>query len=109
MLQHPSPQDFVVATGSSHSVQEFLELAADYAQLDWKKHVELDPRYLRPTEVDHLEGDASKARRLLGWKPECSFENLVRSMVETDLELALQEQTLMRAGHRVALRGRAYA
>ena len=109
MLQHPSPQDFVVATGSSHSVQEFLELAAEYADVDWKEHVALDPRYLRPTEVDYLQGDASKVRELLGWKPECSFEELVRCMVETDIELALQEQTLKRAGHRIALRGTAYA
>jgi GDPmannose 4,6-dehydratase len=108
MLQHSSPQDFVVATGSSHSVQEFLELAAEYAEVDWKKYVQLDPRYLRPTEVDHLRGDASKARELLGWKPECSFEDLVRYMVQSDIELALQEKTLIRAGHRVAQRGRAY-
>jgi GDPmannose 4,6-dehydratase len=109
MLQHSSPQDFVVATGHSHSVREFLELAGEYAGVDWKKHVELDPRYLRPTEVDHLRGDASKTRELLGWKPEIRFEELVRCMVEGDVELALQEQTLMRAGHRIAPRGRVHA
>jgi len=109
MLQHSSPQDFVVATGSSHSVQEFLELAAEYAGVDWEKHVELDPRYLRPTEVNHLRGDAAKTREVLGWKPEIQFEELVRCMVESDIELARQEQTLMRAGHRIALRGTAYA
>ena len=84
-------------------------MAAGYAEVDWKKHVELDPRYLRPTEVNHLQGNATKARELLGWKPTVSFEDLVRCMVEGDIELALQEQTLMRAGHHVALRGRAYA
>jgi GDPmannose 4,6-dehydratase len=109
MLQQSSPQDFVVATGHSYSVQDFLELAAEYAGVDWKKHLALDPRYLRPTEVDYLQGDASKARKVLGWKPACSFEELVRSMVDSDMELALQEQTLQRAGHHVALRGTAYA
>ena len=108
MLQHETPDDFVVATGDSHSVREFLEMAADIAGVDWKKCVEKDPRYFRPTEVDALEGDASKARRLLGWKPEISFASLVRSMVEHDLELAQQELTLTKAGHRVAPRGGAH-
>ena len=76
MLQHSSPQDFVVATGSSHSVQEFLELAAEYADVDWKRHVALDPRYLRPTEVDYLKG-MHRGRRELGWQPKI-FEELVR-------------------------------
>lgn len=108
MLQHDTPDDFVIATGGSHSVREFLERAAEIAGVDWKQCVEKDPRYLRPTEVDALEGDSSKARRVLGWKPEISFEALVKEMVETDLELAQQELTLARAGHQVAPRGGAH-
>jgi len=108
MLQRPAPDDFVVATGESHTVREFLELAAGIACLDWEKCVETDPRYLRPTEVDALEGDASKARRVLGWSPEIGFEKLVSSMVEQDLELARQELTLARAGHVVSPRGGAH-
>ncbi len=106
MLQQKSPNDYVIATGESHSVREFLDIAADFAGIKWTQHVETDPRYLRPTEVDYLEGDASKARRELGWRPEIKFEELVRSMVEGDLELARQEQTLLNAGHRVSTQGR---
>lgn len=105
MLQAPQPDDFVISTGESHSVREFLDLAADRCGLDWKKFVELDPRYLRPTEVDFLLGDSTKARQQLGWRPKVTFEQLVRTMVEHDIELALQEQTLARAGHKVVLRG----
>ena len=105
MLQQPQADDYVVATGESHSVREFLEAAFSCCGLDWRSHVETDPRYLRPTEVDYLLGDASKARRVLGWKPRVSFEQLVRMMVEHDLELARQEQTLSKAGHRVVPRG----
>ena len=105
MLQQPEPGDFVIASGESRSVEEFLDLAAGYAGLNWRKVTEKDPRYFRPTEVDHLQGDSSKARRVLGWKPEINFEALVREMVEHDLELARQEQTLHLAGHRVAPRG----
>jgi GDPmannose 4,6-dehydratase len=83
-------------------------MAAELAGVDSKKCVEKDPRYFRPTEVDALEGDSSKARRVLGWKPEISFEELVRSMVEHDVELARQELTLAKAGHRVAPRGGAH-
>lgn len=105
MLQQPEPDDFVIATGESHSVREFLEGAFAHLGLDWTRHVEIDPRYLRPTEVDHLEGDASKARRVLGWRPRVTFRELVRMMVDEDLELARQELTLRRAGHRAPLRG----
>src|SRR5258705_5712366 len=108
MLQHSEAGDFVVATGHNYSVREFLELAASYAGVDWNKCVEKDARYLRPTEVDSMQGDSSKARRLLGWEPEISFEELVRSMVDHDLELAQQELTLVRAGHKVAPRGGAH-
>jgi GDPmannose 4,6-dehydratase len=105
MLQQEKPDDFVVATGESHSVREFLDLAASFHNLDWRSHVQLDPRYLRPTEVDFLCGDATKARTQLGWQPTVAFPELVRMMAEHDLELARQEQTLSRAGHRVVMRG----
>ncbi|MEO8368344.1 MAG: GDP-mannose 4,6-dehydratase [Candidatus Solibacter sp.] len=108
MLQQPEADDYVIATGESHSVREFLEMAADFAGVNWKQHVELDPRYLRPTEVDHLMGDAGKARRQLGWSPRTSFPTLVAMMVEHDMELARQEQTLSNAGHSVVVRGSAH-
>ena len=108
MLQQDSPDDYVVATGESHSVRDFLDLAASFAEIKWKSYVETDPRYLRPTEVDFLQGDATKARQTLGWKPEISFEELVRSMVESDVELARQEQTLLQAGHQINPRGRVH-
>jgi GDPmannose 4,6-dehydratase len=109
ILQHREPDDFVIATGESHSVREFLDLAASHAGVDWRPHVDLDTRYLRPTEVDDLQGDSRKARKVLGWEPEIGFEELVSSMVESDLELARQEQTLLQGGHRIAQRGVAYA
>jgi GDPmannose 4,6-dehydratase len=109
MLQHHTPENLVIATGESHSVREFLDTASEFAGVDWHKHVETDPRYLRPTEVDFLCGDATKARQLLGWTPEVSFKELVKSMVECDLELARQELTLAGAGHNVARRGSVYA
>jgi GDPmannose 4,6-dehydratase len=105
MLQAPHPDDYVVATGQAYSVADFLDRAAGYCGLDWKKFVEIDSRYLRPTEVDHLLGDPSKIERKLGWQPKVSFEQLVRLMVDHDLELARQEQTLSQAGHKVFLRG----
>jgi len=86
MLQKDEPEDFVIATGEAHSVKTFLDEAFGLVDLDWKKHVEIDPRYYRPTEVDLLQGDASKARRLLGWRARTSFKELVRLMVEADLE-----------------------
>ncbi len=105
ILQQPAPEDFVIATGESHSVREFLELAAAHCGVDWTRHVETDARYFRPTEVDALCGDASKARSRLGWKPRVSFEDLVKMMVDHDMELARQEQTLTSAGHQVIQRG----
>ena len=87
MLQGEEPRDFVVATGESHSVREFLEMAFSYAGLEWEPHVEIDPRYFRPTEVDALRGDASAARRELGWSPTLTFEELVRTMVDADVKL----------------------
>jgi len=86
MLQQPEPSDFVIATGHSHSVREFCEIAFAHVGLDWRKYVRQDPRFMRPAEVDHLVGDASRARRLLGWEPTVSFEQLIHMMVDADLE-----------------------
>ncbi len=86
MLQQDEPDDYVIATGETHSVQEFLELAFEHAGLNWRDHVRIDPRYLRPTEVNLLQGDASKAHANLGWKPRVSFRELVVMMVDADLE-----------------------
>ena len=101
MLQQPQPDDYVVATGRTQSVREFLELAFGEAGLDYRDFVEIDPRYLRPTEVDLLLGDPGKARRVLEWQPQVDFRTLVRMMVEHDLELAAQEKTLRDAGHKL--------
>ena len=105
MLQQQKPDDYVVATGESYSVREFLDAAAEVLELDWQKYVEIDPRYFRPTEVDYLHGDPSKAKERLGWVPKVSFKELVNMMIEHDLELARQEKTLTEAGHVVTLRG----
>jgi len=99
MLQNEKPDDYVIATGETHSVREFLELAFKYVDLDYQDHVKIDPRYFRPTEVDLLLGDASKARKTLGWKPKVGFEELMRMMVDADLELAAREKTLLDAGY----------
>ena len=107
MLQHDTPEDFVVATGASYSIRELLEEAFSYAGLDWQAHVEFDPRYLRPTEVDHLEGDPSKVRSVLGWEPKVGFQELVRMMVDHDMESAKQEHVLIEHGHQVTPRGEA--
>lgn len=87
MLQQEQPDDYVIATGETHSVEEFLTEAFGHAGLDWRKHVEHDPRYLRPAEVDLLIGDSSKARRKLGWQPKTTFKELVRIMVDADIAL----------------------
>ncbi len=86
MLQQEKPDDFVVATGRSRTVRELVELAFSHAGLDWKDYVVIDPKLLRPAEVDHLVGDASKARRMLGWKPKVSFSELVHMMVDEDIK-----------------------
>jgi GDPmannose 4,6-dehydratase len=86
MLQAEAPDDFVIATGECHTVRDFLDAAFGRLDIDWKRHVEIDPRYFRPAEVDELRGDMSKARRKLGWKPKVKFADLVRMMVEADLE-----------------------
>ena len=103
MLQQEEPGDYVVATGESHSVREFLDIAGNRAGVDWHKHVEIDPRYFRPTEVDHLHGDASRARSILGWKPDTSFEQLVQMMTDHDLALARREKILRDSGYAAAV------
>ncbi|MHB8307781.1 MAG: GDP-mannose 4,6-dehydratase [Candidatus Desulforudaceae bacterium] len=99
MLQQETPDDYVVATGESHSVREFLERTFEKLSLDWRKYVEIDPRYFRPTEVDYLLGDASKVRERLGWKPRVGFDQLIEMMVAHDLELAKREKVLLDAGY----------
>jgi len=91
MLQQETPDDYVIASGETHSVKEFIEETFNLLGLDWQKHVEIDSRYFRPTEVDRLVGDFSKAKKALGWKPQVGFKDLVRIMVEADLELAKRE------------------
>jgi GDPmannose 4,6-dehydratase len=86
MLQQSQPDDYVIATGESHSVRQLVEVAFERVGLDWSKYVKLDPRFLRPAEVDHLIGDASKARAALGWRPEVDFPGLVRMMVDADVQ-----------------------
>ncbi len=86
MLQQDKGDDYVVATGESHSVRECLDVAFGVLDLDWKKYVEIDPRYFRPTEVDHLKGDPGKAMRVLGWRPKVTFKGLIEMMVKADEE-----------------------
>jgi GDPmannose 4,6-dehydratase len=91
MLQQEKPEDYVVATGIKHSVREWVELAFGQVELDWHDHVETDPKLLRPAEVNTLRGDAAKARNVLGWRPEVSFAELVRMMVDADLKRVQRE------------------
>ncbi len=104
MLQHHSPDDYVIATGESHTVTELLDEAFGYVGLDWRSLVEIDPRYYRPAEVDHLCGTAQKARDVLGWKPRTGFRELVRMMVDHDMEIASREWVLKNAGHESSVR-----
>ena len=87
MLQQDEPDDYVIATGEAHSVRELVEVAFEHVGIDSDKHVRIDPAFLRPAEVEHLIGDASKAREKLGWVPRTSFDEMVRLMVDADLEL----------------------
>src|SRR5260370_37186208 len=96
MMQSAQADEFVIATGETHSVQQLVEVAFDCAGLDWKKYVEIDPKLVRPAEVDYLCGDAAKARKVLGWKPEIGFQQLVEIMVEADLS-ALRQSMASRA------------
>jgi GDPmannose 4,6-dehydratase len=98
MLQVDTPDDYVVATNETHTVREFLELSFQHAGLDWNEHVEIDPRYFRPAEVDVLLGDSSKAQRVLGWKPTVDFRTLVKMMVDADMKLAAADAAM--AAHR---------
>lgn len=94
MLQQPTPDDFVIATGETHSVREFCQEAFAHVGLDWERHVQLDDRFMRPAEVDLLIGDPSKAREQLGWSPTVSFPEMVRRMVDNDIRLLTEERTL---------------
>jgi len=91
MLQQEKPDDYVVATGETHSIKELLEAAFGHVNLDWKEYVDYDPRQVRPSEVDLLLGDASKARKELGWQPKVTFKQLIAMMVDSDIELAKRE------------------
>lgn len=105
MLQADAPQDYVVATGEAYSVRDFLEAAFGHLELDYNEFVTIDPEFLRPSEVDHLQGDPSKIRRELGWEPEVGFQELVQMMVSEDLDLARRELVLKESGFRVGSRG----
>lgn len=94
MLHHDTPDDYVIATGETHTVREFCEIAFEAAGLDWEKYVKVDPKFMRPAEVNLLLGDASKARSELGWKPKVSFKKLVSMMVENDIGLVGREIAL---------------
>lgn len=93
MLQQDKPDDYVIATGETHSVREFLEVCFEHAGLDWEKHVEIDSRYYRPAEVDLLIGDASKARKMLGWTPKTTFAELARIMTDADIAMLAHEMS----------------
>jgi len=86
MLQQDEPDDYVIGTGETHSVKEFLEEVFDYLDLDWKKYVEIDKRYFRPTEVEFLKADPTKSRKKLNWSPQIAFCDLVKIMVDCDME-----------------------
>jgi GDPmannose 4,6-dehydratase len=103
VLQADQPSDYVIATGETHSIREFLDLAFGFLNLDWKEYVEIDPKYYRPAEVDILLGDASKARRELGWEPTVGLEELVRLMVDHDLALAKMERVSREQSEGLAL------
>ena len=107
MLKQDAPGDYVIATGESHTVRSFVEKVFSHLGLDWEQFLRIDPRYFRPTEVDALQGDATKARRTIGWEPRVGIDELVRRMVAFDLDLAEQERTLRDAGHVLAPRGSA--
>ncbi|MHC4913256.1 MAG: GDP-mannose 4,6-dehydratase [Planctomycetota bacterium] len=94
ILQHDTADDYVLATGETHSVREFLDEVFGYLDLDWQKYVEIDPRYYRPTEVDFLQGDASKAKKALKWEPKITFEGLAKMMADADMRLAEREKIL---------------
>ncbi len=94
MLQQKSAEDYVIATGETHSVREFLEVVFGLLEMDWQQYVQVDPRYFRPAEVDLLLGDATKARKTLGWQPKVTFKGLAKMMVDADLKLAKRERVM---------------
>ena len=94
ILQQDKPDDYVIATGQSHSVQEFVEEVFSYLDMDWEKHVEIDSRYFRPSEVDYLQGDASKAKKVLKWEPKVTFKELARMMADADMKIAKREKII---------------
>ncbi|MHC4706822.1 MAG: GDP-mannose 4,6-dehydratase [Planctomycetota bacterium] len=98
MMQQDKPDDFVIATGQTHSVREFLDEVFGHLDLDWQQYVEIDPRYYRPTEVDVLQGNASKAKKLLGWEPKVAFKELARIMTDADMEIARHEKIIKEQG-----------
>ena len=104
MLQQEQPDDYVIATGETHSVREFAEKVFEKLDLDYKKYVDIDRKYFRPSEVDVLLGDASRARKALGWAPKVGFEQLIDMMIDADMEIARKEKTLVDAGHTVLSR-----
>ncbi|PKN05510.1 MAG: GDP-mannose 4,6-dehydratase [Deltaproteobacteria bacterium HGW-Deltaproteobacteria-9] len=99
MLQQEKPDDFVIATGETHSVREFVEKVFQKLELDYQKHVVIDPKYFRPTEVDVLLGDSTKAKKQLGWNPKVNFDQLIDMMIAADMEQAGKEKTLCEAGY----------
>ena len=98
MLQQDEPGDFVVATGVSISIKDFLILVFEPLDLDWQQYVEIDPRYFRPVDVDHLEGDPTKARTVLGWEPATDVKTLATMMIDSDMRMAERERVLAQAG-----------
>jgi len=100
MLQQDKPDDFVIATGETHSVQEFLGVVFGYLDMDWKKYVEIDANYYRPTEVDLLQGDAGKAKKVLGWTPKVGFKALAKMMVDADMGIAKNEKLIQEQGNK---------
>ena len=98
MLQHDTPDDWVLATGTTQTVKDFVEEAFKIVNLEWSDYVETSEKYYRPNEVNYLLGDSSKAQKELGWKPKTSFKDLVKIMVESDIELAKRESVLLKEG-----------
>jgi len=105
MLQQDEPDDYVIATGETHSVREFTERVFGKLDLDSERHVATDPRYFRPTEVDVLLGDATKAQKALNWQPKVNFDQLIDMMITADLEIAKKEKTLLDAGYSCGIKG----
>ena len=102
MLQQDKPDDYVIATGETHSVREFVQKVFQKLDLDYERYVVIDHRYFRPTEVDVLLGDSTKARRQLGWQPRVGFEELIDMMIAADMEITEKEKTLRDAGYEIA-------